>query len=89
MKKASNTSFSVSFVISSPSFSSNGLTSLALAGFMFAFMFLRGFDSGTDLWQVKYMQEQHRYYLETQSEQESLCRIFCIKNNLNKRTAFP
>lgn len=42
----------VSFVISSPSFLSNGLTILTFVGFMFAFMFLRGFDSGTDLWGV-------------------------------------
>lgn len=49
---ALNTSFSVAFVISSPSFLSHGLTFLTLVGFIFAFMFLRGFDSETDLWGV-------------------------------------
>lgn len=51
-KMALNTSFSVAFVISSPSFLSHGLTFLTLVGFIFAFIFLRGFDSETDLWGV-------------------------------------
>lgn len=49
---ALHTSFSVAFVTSCPSFLSHGLTSLTLVVFIFAFMFLRGFDSETDLWGV-------------------------------------
>lgn len=48
---ALNASFSV-FVISSPSFLSHRLTFLTLIVFIFAFMFLRDFDSEMDLWGV-------------------------------------
>lgn len=52
-KNTLNTSFPVSFVISAHSFLSNRLTILPFIGFMFASMFLRGFDSEIDLRGVK------------------------------------